>query len=335
MNVIRVRLPASLETLSLETIDPTPPGPGEVQVRLRAASLNFRDTLVVTGVFPARDGLIPLSDAAGEVVATGSGVGEFKPGDAVVSVFHTAWGDGHIERAQLSSTPGGGVDGYASEIVTRPAGHFTHAPRGYSPVESATLPCAAVTAWRALAVDGMVRPGERVLVQGTGGVSMFSVQIAKAAGATVIAISSSQEKLERLTAAGADYVVNYHDVPKWGEAVLDITAGLGVEHVVEVGGPATLAQSMAAARTGGHIALIGAVGGFSTDIMPFAIVQAKRLRVQGVTVGSRKDQIDMIRAIETNGIRPIVDRTFPLANLADAFRHLQSGRHVGKVCIAI
>jgi NADPH:quinone reductase-like Zn-dependent oxidoreductase len=335
MKAIRVRRPASLENLRLETAEIAPPKPGEITVRLRAASLNFRDALVATGFFPVADGLIPLSDGAGEVVEAGEGVTEFKPGDAVVSTFHPAWLDGHMERSQLTASPGGPADGFACEFATRPATHFTRAPAGFTPAESATLTCAGVTAWRALVTDGQVKPGATVLVQGTGGVSLFALQFAKAAGATVIATSSNAERLERLKALGADHVINHREVEKWGEAVQALTGGVGVDHIVEVGGPNTLPQSLVAARTGGHLAIIGAVAGFETDAMPFALVQAKRLRLQGVTVGSRRDQVEMIRAIEANGLKPVLDRSFPLESLADAFRHLQAGKHVGKIVIDI
>jgi NADPH:quinone reductase-like Zn-dependent oxidoreductase len=334
MKAMRVRQPASLDNLRLEEATAPAPAPGEIQVRLRAASLNFRDNLVATGFFPVADGLIPLSDGAGEVVAVGEGVTEFKVGDAAVATFHPAWLDGHIDRVQMVGTPGGPADGFACEVATRPAKHFTRAPGGYSHAEAATLTCAGVTAWRALA-DGPVRPGANVLVQGTGGVSLFALQFAKAAGATVIATSSSPEKLARLKALGADHVINHREVEAWSEVALGLTGGLGCDHIVEVGGPNTLRQSLIAARTGGHIALIGAVAGFETDAMPFAMAQAKRIRLQGVTVGSRRDQLDMIRAIEANGIRPVIDSSFPLAELADAFRHLNSGGHVGKICIDI
>jgi NADPH:quinone reductase-like Zn-dependent oxidoreductase len=332
---MRLRQPASLDNLKLETCEAPPPGPGEISVRVRAASLNFRDGLVVGGFFPAKDGLIPLSDGAGEVLAVGEGVTEFKPGDAVVSTFHPKWLDGHMEKFQLDNTPGGPADGFACEQTTRPATHFTRAPQGFSPAESASLTCAGVTAWRAVVTDGKVKPGATVLVEGTGGVSLFALQFAKAAGATVIATSGSAEKLARLKALGADHLVNYREEEKWGEAVLALTGGLGVDHIIEVGGPNTIGQSFVAARTGAHVAIIGAVGGFQIDTMPFAIVQAKRLNLQAVTVGSRRDQIDMVRGLEAAGIRPVLDRSFKLEQLVDAFRHLQSGQHFGKVCVAI
>lgn len=335
MKAMRIRHPASLETIEMSTADAPAPGPGEIRVRIRAASLNFRDTLVATGVFSCADRLIPLSDGAGDVIDVGEGVTEFRAGDKVVSTFHPGWLDGHIERAQLVTSPGGPANGFACETATRPATHFTAAPKGLSHAQSATLTCAGVTAWRALVTDGGVKPGDHVLVEGTGGVSLFALQFAKAAGATVIATSSSTGKLQRLKQLGADHVVNYRETEKWGEAVLALTGGVGVEHVVEVGGPNTLSQSLIAARTGAHVAIIGAVGGFAIDTIPFRIVQAKRLRLQGVTVGNRRDQIEMVRAIDANAIKPVIDRTFPLEQLADAFRYLQSGEHFGKVCIDV
>ncbi len=335
MRAMRIRNPPGIENIYLGSADAPAPQRGEIKVRIRANSLNFRDYIVAAGVLPAGDGRILLSDAAGEVVEIGADVAEFKPGDAVVSTFHTGWLDGHVERSQLARSPGGLVDGYACEYVTRPAAAFTHAPRHLSHREAATLTCAGVTAWRAVVTDGQVKPGERVLVLGTGGVSIFALQFAKAAGATVIATSSGPEKLERLQALGADHVINYSEQKEWGAAVAALTDGIGVDHVIEVGGPTTLPQSVIAARTAGHIAIIGAVGGFQVDAIPFAIVQAKRLRLQGVTVGSRRDQQDMVRAIEANGIRPVVDRSFPLEQLADALRYLHAGKHFGKVCIEV
>jgi NADPH:quinone reductase-like Zn-dependent oxidoreductase len=267
------------------------------------------------------------------VLAVGPDVTAFAVGDHVVSTFHPKWLDGHMDRAELDNAPGGPADGFACEDVTRPATHFTRAPRGWTHAEAATLTCAGVTAWRAVVSDGPVRPGDCVVVQGTGGVSLFALQFAKMAGATVIATSSTADRLARLKALGADHVINYRENERWGEEVLALTGGRGAEHVIEVGGPSTLAQSFAAARTGGHVAIIGAVGGFAVDTMPFAVVQAKRLRLQAVTVGSRRDQVDMVRALEQCDWRPPIDRHFPLEDLAAAFAHLQSGSHMGKICI--
>ena len=332
---MRLHHPAGLDQLRPGDCEAPEPGPGEIRVRVRAASLNFRDGLVVKGFFPAPDGLIPLSDGAGEVTDVGAGVRDFAPGDPVLSTFHPKWLDGHVERSDLDNTPGGPADGFACEATTRPATHFTRAPRNLSHVEAASLTCAGVTAWRALVGNGRVKPGDRVLVQGSGGVSLFALQFAKAAGAEVIATSTSADKLERLAALGADHVLDCGRNEKWGEAVLELSGGLGVDHVVEVGGPHSIGQSFVAARTGGHVALIGAVGGFDVDTMPFAIVQAKRLRLQAVTVGSRRDQLEMVRAIELHGLRPVIDRCFPLGELPEAFRYLESGKHLGKICLEI
>lgn len=335
MQAVRLTSPASIDALRLVEEEAVPPGPGEIKVRIRAASLNFRDALVVDGFFPVRDGLIPLSDGAGEVVEVGAGVTEFAIGDSVVSTFHPNWRDGHVERAELNNSPGGPADGYAVEFATRPVACFTRAPAGLSFAQAATLTCAGVTAWRALVTDGQVKPGATVLVQGTGGVSLFALQFAKAAGATVIATSSTDAKLAQLKALGADHLINYRTDEKWGETALKLTGGVGVDHIVEVGGPRTLPQSLVAARTGGHVAIIGAVGGFDIDTIPFAIVQAKRLRLQAVTVGSRRDQLEMVRAIEAHRIQPVIDRHFALDELPAAFRYLKEGRHVGKICIDI
>lgn len=335
MKAMRLYHPAGLDNLRLEDMPAPAPGPGEITVRIHAASLNFRDALVIKGFFPTFDGIVPLSDGAGEVTAVGEGVSAFAIGDRVVSTFHPAWRDGQIEKSELIASPGGPASGYAAQEVTRSLAHFTHAPKGLSHVEAATLTCAGVTAWRAVVTNGQVKPGQTVLVQGTGGVSLFALQFAKAAGATVIATSSSADKVERLKALGADHVINYRENEKWGEAALALTGGLGVDHVIEVGGPHTLPQSLLAARTGGHVAIIGAVGGFDIDNIPFAIVQAKRLNLQGVTVGSRRDQEDMVRGIEAGCIRPVIDSTFPLERLADAFRHLEAGGHVGKIVVEL
>ncbi|MDB5970606.1 MAG: Zinc-containing alcohol dehydrogenase superfamily [Hydrocarboniphaga sp.] len=335
MKAMRIRAPASLDNIYVGTAEAAAPQRGEIKVRIRANSVNFRDCIVAAGHLPVADGRILLSDGAGEVVEVGDEVMDFKVGDAVVSTFHPAWLDGHAERSELVSSPGGGADGYACEFVTRPMACFTHAPKGLTHIESATLTCAGLTAWRALITDGHLKPGASVLVQGSGGVSIFALQFAKAAGATVIATSSSAEKMERLKTLGADHVINHREVNQWGAAVLSLTGGIGVDHVVEVGGPNTLAQSMMAARTGAHIAVIGAVAGFAVDAMPFAAIQAKRLRLQGVTVGSRRDQIDMVHAIEATHIKPVIDRSFRLEELAEALRYQQSAHPFGKVCIDV
>lgn len=332
---IRIGAPATLDSLHLDQLaDPGEPGPGEIRVRLRASSLNYHDFAVVTGMLPAEAGRIPMSDGAGEVVAVGPGVTGLAVGDSVVSTFFTDWPDGIPPASAFTAVPGDGIDGYAREEVVTPAGWFTRAPVGYSHAEAATLTCAGLTAWRALFVDDAIKPGSTVLVQGSGGVSVFALQFAKAAGARVIATSSSDEKLERLRALGADETINYKDTPAWGIKALELTGGRGVDCVVEIGGAGTLDQSMLATRTFGHVALIGVLAGFAGPVQT-ALLMAKNLRVQGLTVGSRADQLAMIAAIEANGIRPVISDHFALADLGAAFRHQAANAHFGKIVVDI
>ena len=335
MKAMQLRAPASLDNLTLvDLADPGDPGSGEIRVRLAASSLNFHDYAVVLGMIPAADGRIPMSDGAGTVEAVGEGVTQFKPGDTVVSIFFPDWIDGAPPATAFRGVPGDGIDGYAREVVVTPQHWFTRVPQGYSPVEAATLTCAGLTAWRALFVDGSTQPGSTVLVQGSGGVSVFALQFAKAAGARVMATSSSDAKLERLKALGADETINYKEVPAWGARALEMTGGAGVDTVVEIGGAGTLDQSMIATRVGGHVALIGVLAGFAGPVQT-ALLMAKNLRVQGLTVGSRAQQLDMIAGIEANGIRPVISDHFPLDRLADAFRHQAATAHFGKIVVDI
>ena len=335
MKAITLAKPGGLDRLTMSDMeDPGAPGHGEIRVRIRASSLNYHDYGVVSGNMPTEDNRIPMSDGAGEVEAVGEGVTEFKPGDHVVSGFFPLWHDGEPPVDHFKTTPGDGVDGYAREFVVRPATWFTHAPKGYSHEEAATLTTAGLTAWRALVVDGGLKAGDTVLVLGTGGVSIFGLKLAKAMGASVVATSSSDEKLERLTALGADHVINYKKTEDWGRKVRDWTGGRGVDHVVEVGGPATLAQSITAARIGGHIALIGVLTGRSGEV-PTAALMARQQTLKGLIVGSRRHQMDFVRAIESSGLKPEIDKTFPMAEIADAFRYEESGKHFGKICLTI
>ena len=327
--------PSTLEALDYCDIDDArDPGRGEITVELKASSLNYHDYAVVKGMIPTPVGRIPMSDGAGDVIAVGEGVTDFAVGDRVVSTFFPDWLDGEPPRTAFTRVPGDGIDGYARGAMTAPAHWFTRAPAGYSHAEAATLTCAGLTAWRALFVDYSLKPGDTVLVQGTGGVSIFALQFAKAAGATVIATSSSGEKLERVRDLGADHLINYKEVQAWGPKTLEITSGRGVDCVVEIGGAGTLDQSMLATRVGGHVALIGVLAGFAGPVQT-ALLFSKNLTVQGLTVGSRKMQQDMIAAIEANGIKPVISDTFPLDRLADAFCHQESGGHFGKIAIEI
>lgn len=327
--------PSTLDTLEYVEIDEAPaPGPGKITVRIRASSLNYHDYAVVAGMIPATAGRIPMSDGAGEVTAVGEGVSEFTVGDAVVSTFFPDWIDGAPPQTAFTRVPGDGIDGYARQAVTAPASWFTRVPAGYSHAEAATLTCAGLTAWRALFVDNAIKPGDTVLVQGSGGVSVFALQFAKAAGANVIATSSAGEKLERLRDLGADHLINYKETQAWGARALEITGGRGADCVVEIGGAGTLDQSMVATRVGGHVALIGVLAGFAGPVQT-ALLMAKNLRVQGLTVGSRAQQLAMIAGIEANGIRPVISDHFPLERLADAFRHQAANRHFGKIAVDI
>ena len=331
MRAMLARQPGGLDKLELVDLpEPGAPGAGEILVRLRASSLNYHDYLVAARGL-AEDRRVPMSDGAGEVLAVGEGVSEFAVGDRVVSTFFPTWIDGPGRLDDMASVPGDGVDGYARELAVMPAAGFTRAPAGYSHAEAATLTCAGVTAWRALVPHGPVSPGQTVLVMGTGGVSIIALQLAKAMGASVIATSSSDEKLERLKALGADHVVNYRTTEAWGRKVFELSDG-GVDHVVEVGGPGTLDQSMEATRVHGHIAFIGVLTGFQGPVNT-GLLMTRQIRLQGVIVGSRRDQLDLVRAVEANAIKPVIDRNYPLEALADAFRHQESGRHFGKICV--
>jgi NADPH:quinone reductase-like Zn-dependent oxidoreductase len=323
-----------LDRLELAEEDRPEPRPGEVLVRIRASSLNFHDVMVAQGKIPCADGRVPMTDGAGEVIAVGDGVDAFKVGDLVVSTFFPDWLDGEATPAAKRVIPGETVDGYAREYACMPARAFTKAPAGYTHLEAATLTCAGVTAWRGLVVCGRVRPGDTVLILGTGGVSLFALQLAKAAGARVIATSSSEEKLEKLQRLGADEVVNYRATPDWGRKAKDLTDGRGVDHVMEVGGPGTLAQSIAACRMGGHIALIGVLTGFVAEVAIPALF-SNQIRISGISIGSRADQEDMIRAIEANRLKPVIDRLFPLQEIVAAFAYYESQKHFGKVCLEL
>ena len=333
MKAMQLAAPGGLDHLQLvEVPAPLPPKAGEITVRLHASSLNFHDLAVVAGRSPTADGRIPMADGAGVVTAIGPEVTEFAVSDTVVSCFFPQWQSGKQVPSTFATVPGDGVDGFAREAVTLPATAFTHAPRGYTHEEAATLTTAGLTAWRALVVDGHIQAGNTVLVLGTGGVSIWALQLAKAMGARVIATTSSATKAERLRALGADAVINYREQPQWGDAVLALTAGRGVDIVVEVGGPGTLPQSIRACAPGGHIALIGVLTGFAGDV-PTVEMMRKQQTLKGLIVGSREHQHDMVAALDQLGLRPVIDRSYPLAQMGDAFTHQISAQHFGKICL--
>ncbi|SNS83615.1 NADPH:quinone reductase [Noviherbaspirillum humi] len=334
MKAIRLNAPGGLERLErIDLPDPGQPGHGQIRVRLHASSLNYHDYGVVGGFRPIAYGRIPMSDGAGIVEAVGEEVSEFRPGDAVVSCFFPGWQEGPARVGDFSTVPGDGIDGYARETVVCAATAFTRAPAGFSHEQAATLTTAGLTAWRALVGDGGLKAGDTVLTLGTGGVSLFALQIAKAMGARVISTSSSDAKLERLRALGADETINYRTHADWGRLAREWSGG-GVDHVIEVGGPGTLPQSIDAVRIGGHISLIGVLTGRTGEV-PTGALMAKQARLQGLIVGSRRQQQEFVRAIEAIGLQPVIDSTFPLERIADAFRHEASGAHFGKICLTI
>lgn len=331
--LVRVRQPGGLERLEIADGEVRTPGPGEVMVRIGARSLNYQDYLAITRHCAVEDGRTPLSDGAGQVIEVGEGIDDLRPGDRVSSVFFPDWSDGAPDPQKVWAVPGNRVDGFASEIVTAPARYFSRAPAGWTDAEAATLPCAGLTAWRALFVECGVRVGDVVLVQGSGGVSVFALQFAKAAGATVIATSSSDAKLERMATLGADHLINYRATPAWGLEASRFTGDRGVDVVVDIGGGSTLRQSLEASRPGGRIAVVGILDSQPIDLAASEILR-RQVRLQGLTVGSREHHAQMVRQLEQAGIRPVIDnRRFLLAELAEAFRYQLDGQHLGKIVV--
>lgn len=322
-----------LDALKVVEVPEPQPGPGEVLVKMLAWSLNYRDLMLVRGQYNPKLKLpfTPLSDGVGGIVALGAGVEHLKIGERVAANFMPRWVAGELTDGVARSALGGGAPGVLAEYVALPAEGVVQVPKYLKDHEAAALPCAAVTAWNALVVSGNLSAGQTVLVQGSGGVSLFALQFARLHGATVIATSSSDEKLQRMQQLGAAHGINYREVPEWGERVRELTGGVGVDHVVEVGGAGTLPQSLRAVRTGGHIALIGVLAGPGT-VNPIGVLM-KNIRMQGIYVGSKAMFEAMNRALAAHQLRPTVDRVYGPGEIAVALRHLASGEHFGKVCL--
>ena len=323
------------ENLRLTDLPEPVPGHGEAVVRVRACSLNFRDLVTAKGGYgrAVKTPLTPLSDGAGEVIAVGPGVTRVKVGDRVCGIFMQKWVSGGPDDEKAASAMGGAVNGMLAEQVCLNAEGLVTVPAHLSWEEAATLPCAAVTAWNALFRSGGLKPGETVVLQGTGGVSIFALQFATMAGARVIGTSSSDAKLERIRAMGVHESINYTTVPEWDKAVREFTGGVGADHIVEVGGAGTLPLSIKAVRRGGHVALIGVLSGAGEfDPRPILL---KSIRLQGVYVGSREMFEEMNRAISLAGVRPVVDRVFGFDEPVAAMKYMESGAHFGKVCISL
>lgn len=332
MKLIGIKSPGGLQNLRIiEKPDPAP-GKDEILVRWHATSLNFHDYLVAVGGIPVPDGRIPMSDGAGEIIEVGAEVFDWKVGDKVMSMFFPNWVEGKPTLKKTMFISGETIDGYMLKKSVLPATAVTRIPEGYSYAEAATLPCACTTAWRGLMVEGSLQAGDKVLIEGTGGMSIFALQLAKAAGAKVYATTSSEEKAERLKSMGVEAVVNYKTDERWGKTIFKMTEG-GVDHVLDVGGGSTMRNSIEAVAIGGHIASIGILGGGRKGEITFPKLFFKHLRMTGLAVGNRVTQEKMIDAIEIVGMKPIIDRSFGFDQLADAFRYQESGKHFGKIVL--
>lgn len=324
-----------LDKLKLDDIPTPQPGHGQVLLKMHAASLNYRDYLIAQGTYNPR---LPMpltlgSDGAGEVVELGPGVTRVKVGDRVTPTFSQSWLAGEPERAVITgSSLGSPLDGVLSEFMVVSEQGVVPVPANLTDLEAATLPCAGLTAWSAIIKFGQVKPGDTVLIQGTGGVALFALQFAKLVGACVIITSKSDEKLARCQAMGADHTINYVTQPKWEKVALEITNGRGVDHLVELGGAATVNQSIRATRMGGTISMIGVLSGPVAQVqLPLIVMQ--NMRLQGVAIGSRADHEAMCRAIAQNNLKPVISHVFDFAESAEAVRALPQGEHFGKIGI--
>lgn len=336
MRVWELRDRFALENLQVCERPRPEPGPGEILLRMRAASLNYRDTLVVRGGYGPRVTLplIPVSDGVGEVAATGPGVDGLAVGDRVCPVFFQSWPGGPPAQAKFAASLGGPLDGVLAEWMCLPHAGVVRVPQHLSDEQAACLPCAALTAWSALIEQAGLAPGDTVLVHGTGGVALFALQFAKLAGARVIITSSSDAKLARARDLGADEGINYRTTTDWDKEVKALTGGEGCDHVIELGGAETIERSIRAARIGGTLSLIGVLGGATAEV-PLPLVVMRNLRLQGVTVGSSDAFTAMARAIAAARLQPVVDRVFGFDQAREAFSSFETARPFGKVCIRI
>ena len=337
MRALEVAEPWGLDQIRIvERPDPQP-SHGEVLVRMRALSLNYRDFLMVNGAYnrgSAVSGTItPFSDGCGVVEAVGPGVTRVKPGDRVSTLFFQNWVSGRARLHNLTSSLGHPIPGAGRELAVFSQEGVSKVPDALSDHQVATLPCAALTAWRGLFEDARLEPGDTVVLQGTGGVSVFGLQFARAAGYRTIITSSSDEKLERARALGATHTINYRTTPEWGKEVRKLTGGEGADFIMEVGGAGTIQQSMRAAKIGGHIAVIGGVAGAGEGVQPTQLV-GNNVRLQGLSVGSRAMFEQMCKAIALHDISPVVDKVFPWTEVKSAFEAMQGGEHFGKIVLA-
>ena len=324
-----------LEFLNLIEKDSTPPGPGQVQVGIRAISLNYRDLMVVQGRYNPRLAMprVPCSDGAGEVLAVGPGVTQWKPGDRVAGIFMQQWFAGPPLAAYAKSALGGDIDGMLATEITLPESGLVRIPGHLSYQEAATLPCAAVTAWNALFTAADTQPGHTVLILGTGGVSIFALQFAKMAGARVLGTSSSDEKLERAKTLGLDAGFNYRTNPDWEKWAHEQTSGEGVDLVIDIGGAGILPRAFRALRHGGTVAQIGVLAGAS-DTLDVRPILSKQLKIHGIYVGSRANFTAMNKAIAQSQLKPVIDSVFPFDEAPAALHHMEAAGHFGKIVIS-
>jgi NADPH:quinone reductase-like Zn-dependent oxidoreductase len=335
MKIFQLQDDWSIDNLTLTERPKPEPGPGQVLLKMKAASLNYRDLVVpqrgygkLTGTLP----LIPISDGVGEVIAIGEGVGRVAVGDRVCPLMIQSWISGPPTMERLTSTLGGPLDGVMTEYMVLSEQGVVKTSEHLSDEEASALPCAALTAWSAVVTDGQVKAGDRVLVQGTGGVSLFALQFAKLLGAHVIVTSSSDDKLQRAVNLGADEGLNYVSTPEWGKEVRRMAGADGVDLIVEVGGQKTLPQSLRAIRAGGTISLVGVLSGLNMDVS-LGLIVIRKVRLQGITVGNRDGMEAMMRAISQHAVKPVIDRTFAFEELREALDYLARGVHFGKICI--
>ena len=329
---LRIKKGGGFDSVSISLGDIPAINEHQILVQIKASSLNYHDYAVVSGMWGPAEDRIPMSDGAGEIVAIGSNVKNFKVGDHVVSTFFPDWDKGEPIYSDFKTVPGDGVDGYARDYVAVDENFFTKAPKLWTHLESSTLTTAALTAWRALFEDVHITKNDSILIQGTGGVSIYALQFAKMIGARVIATSSSDAKIKRLYELGADHCINYKKTSEWGSAVLDWTNGQGVDYVVDVGGPNTINHSLMACKVNGHISFIGILSGLDGKLDMINLL-LKQIKIQGVLVGSRQHQLNMINAINQYQFKPVIDKVFPFESLIDAFKYQESNQHFGKICI--
>ena len=334
MKAFEIKNKFGLDSLTLTERPDPKPSYGQVLIKLRSLSLNYRDLMVVKGLYNPKLPLplIPFSDGVGEVVAVGEGVTRVNIGDRVAGIFFQKWLAGELTAEKAESALGGAIEGMLAEYVVLHEDGVVRVPEHLTDEEAASLPCAAVTAWNALFTSGGLKAGDTVLIQGTGGVSIFALQFALLAGARVIATSSSDEKLERVLQLGASDGINYKQTPDWSKKVRELTAGDGVDYVVEVGGAGTLTESLRAVRYGGQISLIGVLTGGSAEINTASILM-KNVKVQGIYVGSREMFEAMNSAIALHKLHPVCDRVFPFHEAPEALKYMETGSHFGKICI--